>query len=287
MIFNKKLYFICFAGGDKKYFDAQNRLLNQIRGLKLFDEIIGFTPADLDIDYFEKFKDIIKMYPKGFGLWSWKPWIIKKVLEKMSEGDLLFYLDVGFELNSNGKVILFDFLNKVRMMKLLAFGNSTKHTDYTKPVSRLIKPSDGDSQQISAAFIALEKCDYTNEIVSNWLNLCAEGNGELLNESYLVGNEVLIHPLHRHDQAVLTRILLDASYNAISPDPTFSTDWKSLKHSPFLNFRNYSNRSVVKFELLEGWKGVILVIIRHILLVIKFRKIEEKLKVYFHHLLSK
>jgi hypothetical protein len=287
MILRKKIYFICFAGGDQKYFDAQNRLLNQVGDLNIFDEIIGFTPTDLDDDYFEKFKDINKLHPKGFGLWSWKPWIIKKMIDKMAEGDLLFYLDVGFEINSNRKVNFFDYFNKLQKFKLLAFGNGTKHTEYSKPVSRLIKPSDGDRQQISAAFIALEKCKYTNDIVSNWLNLCAEGNGELLNESYQADNEFLIYQLHRHDQTLFTRILFDAGYDAISPDPTFSLDWKTLKHNLFLNFRNYSSRSVIKYELMEGWRGNLVFIVRKILLAIKFRKIEEKFKFYLKRFSSK
>ena len=41
------------------------------------------------------------------GFWLWKPFIIKKTMENMNDGDVLLYLDCGCELDNNKKDDLF------------------------------------------------------------------------------------------------------------------------------------------------------------------------------------
>lgn len=36
-------------------------------------------------------------YSRGFGYWCWKPRVILMALEQIKEGDLLVFLDIGFE----------------------------------------------------------------------------------------------------------------------------------------------------------------------------------------------
>ena len=44
-------------------------------------------------------KIMITKNPRGYGYWLWKSYIIKKTIEKMSDDDILLYLDCGYEID--------------------------------------------------------------------------------------------------------------------------------------------------------------------------------------------
>lgn len=60
----------------------------------LFDEVISYSPKDIEQDFFEKNKKILSQ-KKGNGYWLWKPYFIKRSLERLNYDDFLFYCDAG------------------------------------------------------------------------------------------------------------------------------------------------------------------------------------------------
>ena len=66
--------------------------------------VFSFSKDDLP----EKIKKIAREHPKGYGFWIWKPYIIKKSLDKLNKNELLFYVDSKTDIPE--KQILF--LNK-------------------------------------------------------------------------------------------------------------------------------------------------------------------------------
>ena len=60
----------------------------------LFDEIISYSPKDIDSEFYAMNKTILSQ-KKGNGYWLWKPYFIKKTLEVLNDGDFLFYCDSG------------------------------------------------------------------------------------------------------------------------------------------------------------------------------------------------
>ena len=61
-----------------------------------FDKVIQYdVDTDLDVDYKEQHKDILRE-KRGAGLWIWKVYFIEKALrEECNEGDVLFYADAA------------------------------------------------------------------------------------------------------------------------------------------------------------------------------------------------
>ena len=59
-----------------------------------FDKVLEYSPEDLDEDFRRRNRQILKIQ-KGGGYWVWKPYVIKKTLEWMDEGDFLFYADAS------------------------------------------------------------------------------------------------------------------------------------------------------------------------------------------------
>jgi hypothetical protein len=96
-------YFITFGAGNKNFHEAVDRLANQVNKLNLFDKIIPYTEDYLKNDnyFWEKHSFFIENNSRGYGYWLWKPYIIKKTMEEMKDGDILLYLDCGCEINYN------------------------------------------------------------------------------------------------------------------------------------------------------------------------------------------
>ncbi|NTV48331.1 MAG: hypothetical protein HGB32_08520 [Geobacteraceae bacterium] len=74
----------------------ESQKLNSIAGKEvgLFDEVISYSPQDIDTDFFNRNKRILQQN-RGNGYWLWKPYFIKKTLEAAKYGDFVFYCDSG------------------------------------------------------------------------------------------------------------------------------------------------------------------------------------------------
>lgn len=74
--------------------ESQKR--NSIAGKEvgLFDEVISYSPKDIDAEFFNRNKRILQQ-KRGNGYWLWKPYFIKKTLEAAKYGDFVFYCDSG------------------------------------------------------------------------------------------------------------------------------------------------------------------------------------------------
>lgn len=49
---------------------------------------------DVEESYRAKYSDILAI-KRGFGLWLWKPYLIKKTALEANENDIIFYCDSG------------------------------------------------------------------------------------------------------------------------------------------------------------------------------------------------
>ncbi|MDP1729439.1 MAG: hypothetical protein Q8L27_04510, partial [archaeon] len=79
---------------DIKFKKQQNFASAAAKYLGHFNEIIRFTPNDIDEYFYNKHQHILKQ-KKGAGYWLWKPYFINQTLSKLSYGDYLFYSDAG------------------------------------------------------------------------------------------------------------------------------------------------------------------------------------------------
>lgn len=91
-----KKVFIAYADSALAY--SLKRIGRQARKLKLFDEVILYTPDDLS----EEFKTHpLMQYRRGGGYWSWKPWLIRRTLQEHTPGDIVVYVDAGSTLRKS------------------------------------------------------------------------------------------------------------------------------------------------------------------------------------------
>lgn len=181
------------------------------------DKVKNYSPSDLDEVFYEKNKSILNQN-KGGGYWLWKPYIIKKTLEEISENDVLIYVDSGLLiirdlrelveiLNESGNdVMLFDFpLIEIQWTQKSVFDHLEMDNEEAK-----------FSRQFMANILIFKKTNYTINFVNEWLNLCQHpmlliSNSQIENSPFFIA--------HKEDQSILS--VLAKKYGIVPfSDPT-------------------------------------------------------------------
>lgn len=208
-----KKYFITYSN-DKYEFNRQR--LNKIAET-CFDKIISYSPKDIDLNFYENNKFILEQ-PRGIGYWLWKPYVISKTLETMSDNDVLLYLDSGDIFTP----AICNYINdKIITNDLILVPSSNIQKTYTKRDCFYYMDCDTEEYwkctQIEAGIIIIKKTDFSKKIVNEWLNY-GENPNIITDLPNICGLENSFDfKDHRHDQSILSNlaykynILLDNS----------------------------------------------------------------------------
>lgn len=205
---------ISFA--DKNYEKAQR--INSWAGKHLgrFDEVAAYGPEDIDDAFYAKNKTILSM-SRGAGLWLWKPYIIFKQLEKLNDGEFLFYCDSGAFMLKNCKYIF----NSMQNTDIWVSDIPLIEEQWTKPyVFKVFGIQESNeiknSNQIQGGFIGIRKSKSSVEFVKRWLENCCDLNLLL---PILDDEEKGGCISHREDQSILSVL---CKLHGIQPhrDPT-------------------------------------------------------------------
>jgi hypothetical protein len=183
---------------------------NASAALNNVDQIRVYGPSDIDEKFFEANKEIFNQ-PRGYGYWLWKPYLINRELNRMSERDVLIYSDAGVELVNNVNHII----DRMGDQNVFLFGNMWKHLHWCKMdaiesiLSRVfrqdfIQMMKGieDVNQVQASVIFIRNTEYSRRFVKEWLHWCTVK--QLIDDSPSVAPNHPEFREHRHDQAILT-----------------------------------------------------------------------------------
>jgi len=211
-------YFITFGAGNNNYIQAVNRLSNQIEETNLFDYIISYTDKDLkeDDDFWEEHHYFIENNPKGYGYWLWKPYLIKKTISKMQNGDILLYLDCGCEIDINKKDLIYKYFEYVKNDLIIGSSTGCNEKDWCK--MDLILKLDAnksyylDSFQRQGGAVMYLVCDKTSLLIDEWYKICCYYH--MIDDSPSMAANLDCFIEHRHDQAIFS--LLTKKYNLYS-----------------------------------------------------------------------
>lgn len=230
----EKKFFITFSANTPQYPNLTKRnkiVCEQAASLKYFDNIIGYTDQDLkrDIEYWGKYGDFIAKNPRGFGFYSWKPYVVRRTLKDMNDDDILIYIDAGCTINTYAKKRLEEYVDIVRKSKhgIISFQMELSSQKYTKKELfeyMGVTKEDQQKNQFVAGILILRKNENTRRIVDEWYRV--SHIPEMINDQ----RAVIQHPEfidHRHDQSILS-ILFHKYGSVVIPDETFFyPDWKN------------------------------------------------------------
>jgi len=212
--------FITFGGGDNKYIYAAKRLIEQAKFTNYFDKIILYTDSDLKKDkyFWKKHSNFILNNKKGYGYWIWKPYIIKKTMEAMKEGDIIMYLDSGCEIGGVKQSFIPQYFDYVKIDKIIGTYYRTFPLDnewckmdllvhLNMQNSNLI-----NTPQRQAGALLIYNCKETQNIIHKWYEIACIYN--MIDDSESIHKNLDCFCEHRHDQSIFS--LLTKKYGIYS-----------------------------------------------------------------------
>jgi len=224
--------FLSFGNGV--YSQSIKRIEFEANRSNWFDNIVIYNESRLQqTEFWKNHGKFCLENPRGFGYWIWKPWLISKTLEDLSDDDILVYADAGCTLNRTcPKNCLDSILEKLNECSLGIYCHQIHgcfENQYTKPET-LVALNVQDSpemktEQIMATIIYIKKCDASVEFVNKWFEYCIKDNYRLVDDShdinYTIQNEFIDH---RHDQSIFSLLIKKSPQKAyIIPDNTWQT----------------------------------------------------------------
>ena len=213
--------------GNEKYAFQREFFTRNALASGFFDTLTVFNPGDLDSDFKEQYKDILSI-SRGAGYWIWKPYLVKKMLESLPDGDILIYCDSGCIINRRAKKRFRDYINVLINSETDSLGFELNHQeeDYTKAEvfdylnsSELMK----QSKQLIGGILFFQKSLRSIKLVERWNELLKlepllftdEFNPEMQSPDFKG---------HRHDQSIFS--LIRKTYGtAIIKDETYFDDF--------------------------------------------------------------
>lgn len=209
---------IFIAYGDINCAYSLKRIGHQAQELKIFDEIILYTPDNLP----KSFKETpLMQYSYGGGYWAWKPFIIYETLQKFDDGDIVCYVDAGctlkksiewtifFELMKDYDMLCFKYRDEYPEWK--KFGTtSTKIKHWGKKNTLLFLDNFvGDKKwrecnKIWGGLLFL-KCK-NNPIIKTWLKITLEHPEIIIDPTKEETDQYPFFALHKHDQVLLVAL---------------------------------------------------------------------------------
>lgn len=229
---------ISFGGGIPNIEKARERLRRQAEAFSLIDEVEVFGPDDLDERYFEIFGRVIEEFPQGYGLWSWKPYLVSRELSKLQDGDILVYVDVGVEINPRGLARFCQYLDHTSVNGNLFFSVGLQHRFFAKPSPELLTQENFFRNQVVGGIFMLRVCSTSKTLLTRWLELCQLNEAEFLKDDVAApGEKIPGFVAHRHDQAVLSKVVFDLEVPTLQ-DATYFKPWSEGRREPFLALRN-------------------------------------------------
>lgn len=242
-----KRKFITFA--DSRLTGALIRIAKQARAMDFFDEIETLTEKDLDAAYVEENKHLLKRGVRGFGYWIWKPYIIWRALQSMSEGDELYYVDAGCHFNPNGRSRMLEYAEMLRQNELGVAGFELTPDCSVRAFTKMellvhmgVNGRDDllPRSQICATHVFVRKNAGSMAFLEEWVGICRDI--QLVDDSPSELPDLPGFVEHRHDQSVFS-ILCMLYGAALLPGretwPENNTrDWSTMMKYPIWDKRD-------------------------------------------------
>lgn len=231
--------FITFA--DRKLAPTLKIIKKEAIDSGFFDVVKVYDDRTFDKEYWKKYHTFYEQNSRGFGYWIWKPYIIKRELERISDGDVLVYLDAGCVINAFGganysryldylntkqDIICFEhqncFAKQYNKMQLL------QHFDLANNLSFL------ESRQLMAGLLLIKKTETSVDLVSEWYSIM-HGTPNLIDDSPSDLPELPDFIAHRHDQSVFSALCYKYGIKGLPQQEVYPNggDWSQMTEYPF------------------------------------------------------
>jgi hypothetical protein len=207
------LHLVSFASSNIEY--TLHRIMHQANSSKFFKTITGYTENDI-CEYIALHKEFFNNNKRIFGYGIWKPYIIKKTLEKIPEGEFLLYSDAGSSINPMAITRLNEYItmcmesphkNVCMHIESHSEGKFQEQNWTKEDVLAFFNLSDENrkSPQNCGGFWLIQKCPQISLLVDKWLELVS--NYSMWDDSPSMLTNHTGFGEHSHDQSMLSCLL--------------------------------------------------------------------------------
>jgi hypothetical protein len=197
--------------GNNYYNNSKKRLYNEALSSAWFDAVTLYGADDLDDEFKLNFKDILREQ-RGGGYWIWKPYIIKKHLDKIQDDDILIYLDAGCSINKNGVQRFKDYINMVNNNDAGIISFQMDHIEKKWTTSEIFQYFNieensevKNSGQVIGGIQIIKKNPNSIKLINLW-NEVLYTNPLLFTDYYNNNNQQSYFKDNRHDQSIFSII---------------------------------------------------------------------------------
>jgi hypothetical protein len=224
------VYLVTFGSG-KTWHPAVQRLKHQAIRSKRFGKIFLYDEKDLNFNLTENDFDFYQSNPRGYGMWIWKPLIIRRMLSLYPECEIVLYLDSGCEINSSMKGLekLDSYIATVRQDGGLAFELPFVEENWTSDfVIDDMKARDlALTRQLAGGIFFIKNSIAYHAFLNSWINWMKKDDFKYLRGSNFNSSSNHMFHEHRFDQSIFS-ILWKKSRFTILPDESFwAPDWST------------------------------------------------------------
>jgi hypothetical protein len=221
---SNKVFFTFGSDNDyeRKHIYHANNLAEQVKQFNIFDEINVYTGIDIQNDksFWEQHGEFIKNNRRGYGYWVWKPYLIKKKMEQLNDGDILLYLDSQCRINLDEKQYLLDYLEIVKKNKILFTPwKDVPAYEYCFNKMDLVHKLDMQNHELlntyqnQSCIILIYVCKETRDLIDLIYYYACEDYHNIDDTPSIIPNHIKYWE-HRHDQSLFSLLTKKHNYSA-------------------------------------------------------------------------
>jgi hypothetical protein len=248
------IHFLSF-GTTWNYSGALQRVANQVtswrntqdqnifKSIAICNEQILLTQFP---DFVKTHLNFFQTQPRGFGYWLWKSFLIKQSLKVIPNNDVLFYMDIGCQLNIAAEDRFNEYCTITQESGLLCFKVGMPEYQWCKAdTASFIVDKDTNimnNSQIIATTHMIKNTPLNFDLVTEWYETCYHENYRYLDDSASVAANHPDFKEHRHDQAIFSLLVKKYNQYTALDDETWKPNWHvdGIK-SPIWATRNHKS----------------------------------------------
>lgn len=219
--------------GVGSFLESQKLLSNHLTTIGITKQI-NLNNDNLPLDFITSYSDILSN-KRGYGYCIWKPYLILQELEKISDDEILIYIDstdlpdISF---FNSIIDIFKTQDYVFLNRGYNHGQWTKRDCFVLMNCDVVEYH--NHVQLEAGVIGMKPTLFNKELLKEWFHYSTNKN-ILTEEPNICGQPNLDNfKEHRYDQSVLTNLFIKYKLNSYF----FDTD--KIKYN-YNQPKNYAN----------------------------------------------
>lgn len=188
---------------SEEYEGSAEVLRTSALGAGQADRVYVFSEKDVS-PWFSEHPELRSL--RGYGWWSWKPFVILETMRRVDPGDVVVYCDAAMTFTRS----LRPYAEAVDDILLFRLGHHEtkdyRNKRWTKPDALVVCPESADVPQVTAAIQVYKHAPPALEFLAKYMDLCSRV--ELMDDTHRTTMPSPDFVDHRHDQSVLTMLAL-------------------------------------------------------------------------------